>query len=47
MTAHGSSEMAVEAMRQGAFDFLTKPVSKDQLDKMLSKWAPVTAADGR
>ena len=25
MTAHGSSDMAVEAMRQGAFDFLTKP----------------------
>jgi two-component system, NtrC family, response regulator PilR len=31
MTAHGSIDSAVEAMRKGAFDYLTKPLEKDQL----------------
>ena len=31
MTAHGSIENAVEAMRRGAFDYLTKPFSADEL----------------
>lgn len=31
MTAHGSIENAVEAMRMGAFDYLTKPFSADEL----------------
>ena len=32
MTAHGSVETAVEAMRRGAFDFMEKPVDLDQLE---------------
>ncbi len=31
MTAHGSSDMAVEAIRRGAFDFLTKPFDAARL----------------
>jgi DNA-binding NtrC family response regulator len=31
MTAHGSIDSAVEAMRRGAFDYLTKPLEKDEL----------------
>ena len=31
MTAHGSIEAAVEAMKEGAYDFLTKPLDRDHL----------------
>ena len=31
MTAHGSIDSAVEAMRKGAFDYLTKPLERDEL----------------
>ena len=31
MTAHGNIENALEAMRMGAFDYLTKPFSADEL----------------
>lgn len=31
MTAHGTISSAVEAMRKGAFDYLTKPLDKDSL----------------
>ncbi|MFI5303948.1 MAG: sigma-54-dependent transcriptional regulator [Nitrospiria bacterium] len=31
MTAHGSIDSAVEAMRKGAFDYLTKPLDKAEL----------------
>ena len=31
MTAHGTIDSAVEAMRRGAFDYLTKPLDKEQL----------------
>jgi NtrC-family two-component system response regulator AlgB len=31
ITAHGSVETAVEAMKEGAFDYLTKPFSPDQV----------------
>ena len=31
MTAYGSVETAVEAMRQGAFDYVTKPFGGDEL----------------
>jgi len=27
MTAHGTMEAAIDAMRQGAYDYLVKPVS--------------------
>ncbi len=32
LTGHGDVEMAVECIRQGAYDFLTKPCSLDQLE---------------
>jgi len=31
MTAHGTVDTAVEAMKKGAFDYLTKPLDRDQL----------------
>jgi DNA-binding NtrC family response regulator len=31
MTAHGTIDSAVDAMRNGAFDYLTKPLEKDEL----------------
>lgn len=31
VTAHGTIDSAVEAMRKGAFDYLTKPLERDQL----------------
>src|SRR3989440_12294609 len=32
MTAYGSVDVAVEAMKRGAYDFVTKPVNIDQLE---------------
>jgi DNA-binding NtrC family response regulator len=37
MTGFGSIESAVECMRNGAFDYLIKPFSSDQLDVTLKK----------
>ncbi|BFU93983.1 MAG: Transcriptional regulatory protein ZraR [Nitrospira sp.] len=37
MTAHGSIEAAVEAMKSGAYDFLTKPLDKDHLLLVIQK----------
>ena len=37
LTAYGSVETAVEAMKLGAQDFLTKPVNLDQLDLVLAR----------
>ena len=37
LTGHGSVSDAVDAMRRGAFDFLTKPVSLDVLEQTLHK----------
>src|SRR5438067_6666577 len=31
MTAHGTVETAVRAMKEGAFDYLTKPLGRDEL----------------
>lgn len=36
-TAYGSIETAVDAMRKGAFDFVTKPVNFDQLEIVISR----------
>ncbi len=36
-TAYGSIEAAVDAMKQGAFDFVTKPVNFDQLELVIQK----------
>jgi len=37
MTAYGSQELAVEAMKRGAYDYLPKPFSPDQLVLTLKK----------
>lgn len=37
LTAYGNIETAVEAMRRGAADFLTKPVNLDQLELVLKR----------
>lgn len=37
MTGHGTVELAVEAMKQGAYDFLTKPVSLAKLRILLDR----------
>ncbi len=37
LTAYGSIETAVDAMKHGAYDFLTKPVNLDRLDLLLQR----------
>ncbi len=37
MTAYGSVDAAVEAMRRGAYDFVTKPVNIDRLEILLQR----------
>jgi two-component system NtrC family response regulator len=37
ITAYGTIESAVEAMKKGAFDYITKPVSRDELRLTLEK----------
>ena len=37
ITAHGSVDVAVEAMRLGAFDFLTKPVNIERLEVLIQR----------
>lgn len=37
LTAYGSIESAVDAMRKGAFDFVTKPVRFDRLELIMKK----------
>ncbi len=37
LTAYGSIESAVEAMKAGAYEFLTKPVNLDQLELILAR----------
>lgn len=37
LTGHGSIDSAVEAMRHGAYDFLTKPLNLDQLGMIVKR----------
>lgn len=37
MTAYGNIETAVEAMKRGAFDFLTKPINLDKLEMLIQR----------
>jgi DNA-binding NtrC family response regulator len=37
LTGHGTVETAVEAMRHGAWDFLTKPVNLDHLGELIKR----------
>jgi DNA-binding NtrC family response regulator len=46
VTAHGTVENAVEAMRRGAHDFVTKPFDRDQVLELVAK-AHRQAASGR
>lgn len=39
ITAHGTVETAVEAMRRGAFDFITKPIDLNLIRQQVSKAA--------
>jgi len=43
LTAHGTIGSAVEAMKSGAFDYLTKPFTRDQLRLALDKTLDVVA----
>lgn len=43
LTAHGTIGSAVEAMKLGAFDYLTKPFTREQLRVILSKTLDVAA----
>jgi two-component system, NtrC family, response regulator AtoC len=45
VTGHGNVEMAVEAMKAGAFDFLTKPVALGKLRLLLDKAIGETRRD--
>jgi len=38
MTAYGTVENAVEAMKIGAFDYLTKPFTADRIDMVVNKY---------
>jgi DNA-binding NtrC family response regulator len=37
LTAHGSIEVAVEAIQKGAFDFLTKPIEVAEIEHTISR----------
>jgi two-component system nitrogen regulation response regulator GlnG len=37
ITAHGSADTAIEAMKGGAFDYLVKPVDLDRLSQVLAR----------
>ena len=37
MTAYGEVDVAVEAMKRGAFDFLPKPVNLEQLELIIKR----------
>jgi two-component system response regulator AtoC len=37
MTAHGTVDTAVEALKRGAFDYVTKPFDKDELHQVIQK----------
>jgi two-component system response regulator AtoC len=37
ITAHGTVDSAVEALRRGAFDYITKPFEQDELKRVIAK----------
>jgi two-component system response regulator FlrC len=45
MTAYGTIEMAVDAMRSGAADYLVKPFDADVLVNMISRYLPLVELD--
>ncbi|MBI4444284.1 MAG: sigma-54-dependent Fis family transcriptional regulator [Acidobacteria bacterium] len=42
LTAHGTIDKAVEAIKEGAFDFLTKPFAKEQLRHVIANALKMT-----
>lgn len=47
MTAHGTIENAVDAMRNGAADYLVKPFEADELRSIVGKYIKEPVAEGR
>ena len=47
ITAHGSTENAVAALKAGAFDYLAKPVSLNQLRALVRSALKLSAPNGR
>ncbi|MCL4236263.1 MAG: response regulator, partial [Deltaproteobacteria bacterium] len=47
LTAHGTVQTAVEAMKVGAFDYLTKPFDKSELVSIVQKAVRSHALDRR
>ena len=45
MTAYGSIQKAVEAMRDGAIDYLTKPFEAEVLVNMVGRYVSQTCSD--
>jgi DNA-binding NtrC family response regulator len=46
LTAHGSLDTAVEAVKSGAFDFLEKPFDREQIHQVVAKAAATRARRG-
>ena len=44
MTAYGTVEQAVEAMKLGAVDYLAKPFEKRDLEELIARWQNAAAA---
>ena len=47
MTAYGTAESAVEAMKSGAADYVTKPFSMDELRLRVRRLAAQRAAEAQ
>lgn len=47
ITAHGTVDSAVEAIKQGAHDYITKPFDADELQRIIRKALATEAADRR
>ena len=47
ITAHGTVDTAVAALKKGAFDYITKPFEREELELAVRKAAAVAASTGR
>ena len=43
MTAYGSVDTAVEAMKRGAYDFVTKPLNLDKVEMLIARALPAAS----